>query len=84
MTKRSIGHKALVYLYCVRYGFDWMSVMRFIRAKEEMPDGWEEEADAYEEAHECVSALDEEYPQALLRTFRPPFVLVDEEIQAYA
>lgn len=72
----------IIIALCVQHHNDWGRVYKALQDKEQ-PNC--EDIDAFVSRYEnqCVTILDEDYPQRLKQSFRPPFVLWFEGDKSY-
>lgn len=76
------GREMLIYLYCILNEGDWDKTLSMIKEKTALEDDNPtivKKVAEYEGKHECITLLDEEYPQSIKQGYKPPFVLVDKK-----
>jgi len=68
------SREILLYL-TLKYGNDWDKIYQAIRSREDI-DYEDAEKVVDECPNEYITILDEEYPEILKHTYKPPFVLL--------
>lgn len=71
----SLNSREILLYLTLKYGNDWDKIYQAIRSREDI-DYEDAEKVVNECPNEYITILDEEYPEILKHTYKPPFVLL--------
>lgn len=71
----SLNSREILLYLTLKYGNDWDKIYQAIRNREDI-DYEDAEKVVNECPNEYITILDEEYPEILKHTYKPPFVLL--------
>ena len=71
----SLNSREILLYLTLKYGNDWDKIYQAIRSREDI-DYEDAEKVVDECPNEYITILDDEYPEILKHTYKPPFVLL--------